>query len=105
ALAQCSGTPSYNVNLTGHRDTTWTSPSVSRSGTCCSSSNCIQFNLTLDTMAAGIIFTVSGGTGATSYNINCSTTGSAGSPFCLTGTGPWEIDFCKPGGNAQTYSI
>jgi len=104
-FAGCTGTPSYNVNLTGHPDTTWTSPSTTRSGSCCSSSNCVHFTLTLDSNAGGVIFSVSGGAGGTHYIINCDSTGSAGAPYCLTGTGPWEIDFCKPGGNSQTYTF
>ncbi len=104
-FAGCTGAPSYNVNLTGHPDTTWTSPSITRSGTCCSSSNCAHFTVTLDPSAAGVIVSISGATGATTYIINCGTVNSYGSAFCITGTGPWEIDFCKPGANSQSYSF
>jgi large repetitive protein len=108
-IAQCGpGVPSYTVNLTGHPDTTWTSPSIGRNGNCCGTTSpdvCIHFYLTLDTGAAGIIFNVTGGTGSTTYSINCSTTGNAGSPVCMTGTGPWNIDYCKPGANPQVYTF
>jgi hypothetical protein len=107
--AQCdSDVPSFNVDLSGDPDGQWQSSSVKRKGQCCSASSsdrCIFFKVTLDTNAMGLQFDVSGGAGGTNYYIGCSTVGTAGSPQCLSGTGPFELTFCKPGNNSQTYTI
>jgi large repetitive protein len=107
--AQCGSTvPSYTVNLSNNDDSTWTSASVSRAGNCClttSPVNCINFSVTLAPTAAGIIFNLSGGAGGTTYFINCVSGGRAGSPQCLSGSGPWSISFCKSGTNPSIYTI
>ena len=57
-------TPVFTVNLTGNPAGTWTSPSISRAGYCCSASGadvCIEFILTLDSMSTGINFEIASG--------------------------------------------
>lgn len=108
-FAQCgSSVPSYTIDLTGDPDSVWTSPSVSRDGYCCSASGtdrCIVFYVTLDSFAAGIRLDISGGTGSTFYQVGCSTTVATGTSTCITATGQLQITVCKPGGNAQQYTI
>lgn len=109
-LAQpcAGGTPSYTIDLTGNNDSIWTSPNVSRAGNCCATSNCIEFNVTLDQFASGIqIDIISGATpgGALDYQVSCGPAQAFGQPVCLSGTGPFRITFCKPGNNPNVYQI
>lgn len=111
AKAQCTvSTPSFTFDLTGHPDTTVSSPSIRRGGSCSTcGSNCIKIKVTLDSKASGFIFDVSGGAGGTTYTFGCGTSspvsGTVGSLRCVTGTGPYTITFCKPGSNLQTYTV
>lgn len=109
AQVGCGGTvPHYTVDLTGNPDSSWSSPSVSRTGKCCSvsgSDRCIWFTLTLDPNSQGVTVTVSGGTGTTDYSVGCSTPTPVGDTICLSGVGPHEITICKPGNNSQVYTI
>lgn len=103
--------PSFNVNLTGNPNGTWISPLVVRAGNCCGTSNpdrCIQFNVTLDPAAQGILFSVYSGAmppGALFYQVNCGPPTPVGTPLCLNGPGPHIITFCKPGNNQNQYQI
>lgn len=109
AQVGCGNTvPHYTIDLTGNPDSSWSSPSVSRTGKCCSvggSDRCIWFTVTLDPNAQGVTVTVSGGTGNTDYSIGCSSPTPVGDTICLTGVGPHEITVCKPGNNGQVYTI
>lgn len=109
AQVGCGGSvPHYTVDLTGNPDSSWSSPSVSRSGQCCSVSNpdrCIWFTVTLDANSMGVTVTVSGGIGTTEYSVGCSTPTPVGDTLCLNGVGPHEITVCKPGNNGQVYTI
>lgn len=109
SLAQCGKTvPSSTVNLSARDDSTWTSSSLSRNGNCCATTSpikCVNFTVTLAPTAAGIIFNLAGGAGGTTYYINCVNGGRAGTPQCLTGSGPWSISFCKSGSNASVYTV
>jgi gliding motility-associated-like protein len=111
-MLNCTGTPTYSVDLTGNPAGTWTSNPQIRAGSCCvpPDNNCVQFTVILDPAAEGIIFSIPGGCGAAPsgslfYQVNCGPLTSVGSPLCLNGTGPFIITFCKPGGNANCYSI
>jgi hypothetical protein len=105
----CASTvPAYTLDFTGTPDTTWTSPSVSRSGLCCSktgSDECILFYVTLDTNAIGISVNAVGGLGNTDYEINCSNATPLGTSTCILNTGSFYVTICKPGGNAQKYTV
>jgi hypothetical protein len=111
-LLNCTGTPTYSVNLTGDPAGTWQSNPQVRAGSCCvpPDNNCVQFIVTLDPAAEGIIFNVPDGCGASPsgslfYQVDCGPLTSVGSPLCLSGTGPFVITFCKPGNNANCYAI
>lgn len=103
--------PTYNVNLTGNPNGTWISPPVVRAGNCCGTSNpdrCVQFVVSLDPAAQGILFSVYSGAmppGALFYQINCGPPTPVGTPLCLNGPGPHVITFCKPGNNQNQYQI
>jgi hypothetical protein len=105
AYSQCgTGSTVYTVNLTGDPNGDYISSAVKRDGP----DNCIVFNLTLDPSASGILFSIFSGaepSGSLTYQINCGPTQTVGQPICLTGTGPFILTFCKPGGNINQYKI
>jgi gliding motility-associated-like protein len=104
-------TPSFNVDLSASPNQTWTSPMVLRDGNCCGTSNpdkCLEFIITLNPSAIAINFVISAGavpSGALFYQINCGPITPVGSPICLSGPGPHNLTFCKPGNNANAFSI
>jgi gliding motility-associated-like protein len=104
-------TPTFTVNLTGNPSGTWISPVVTRDGLCCTSTSpdrCIEFIITLDPAAQGIIFNIASGAippGAMFYQVSCGNPTPVGSLMCLNGPGPHRITFCKPGNNNNSYSI
>ena len=106
-----NGTTTFIIDLSASPDSNWTSPPQSRDGDCCGTdNNCVQFNLTLSPGATGINFTIPSGCGASPsgalfYQVDCGPLTSVGTPLCLTGTGPFNLTFCKPGNNANCYSI
>lgn len=77
ASGTCPGVPYFEVNLTGHSDSIYVSPSISRSGQCCSASNpdrCIEFGITLDANTEGVKLEIASGaqpSGSMSYYVNC----------------------------------
>ena len=116
ANAQCAATvPTFIVNLSGAPDSTWISPPTVRVDTCCGVVNpdrCVLFIVTLDSNANGIIMDIPEGggcgarpTGALFYQVNCGPQIPIGTPVCLSGPGPHNITFCKPGNNANCYQI
>jgi gliding motility-associated-like protein len=106
-----SNTPSFSVDLSGQPSGTWISPRVVREGNCCGSQSpdvCIEFIITLDKDAVGIVFDIESGakpSGALFYQIGCSAPVAVGNTLCLPGVGPHRLTFCKPGKNLNTYSI
>ncbi len=114
--AQCSAAvPTFNVDLTGAPDSTWISPPTVRNDTCCgvtAPDRCVYFIVTLDSNANGIIMDIPEGggcgarpTGSLFYQVNCGPQIPIGTPVCLSGPGPHNITFCKPGNNANCYQI
>lgn len=104
-----SATPLFYVDLTGQPNGVWQSPPILRDGDCCGTDvNCIEFIVTLDSMATGILFNIVAGAvpgGALYYQLNCGPLTSIGTPICLSGAGPHDITFCKPGNNLNVYEI
>lgn len=105
--SQCQN---FNVNLTGAPDSVWTSPNVPRNGQCCgapNNTNCLSFTITLDPNTVGVWFYMTGAPalGSEYYKVNCGVTHSMRDTICLTGVGPHNITFCKPGNNPNTYII
>jgi len=111
AQSPCMATvPSYTINLTGNPAGVWSSPNVSRNDQCCIASSpdqCIYFNLTLDPNTAGIQIDMIGAdpAGSLFYDINCTGNYPGGQIKCISGIGPHQITFCKPGGNKNVYKI
>lgn len=103
--------PVFNVDLSTSADTFWISPDTIRQNNCCGTTppdRCIEFVVTLNPDAQGIIFDVYSGAlppGALFYQINCGTPTPVGSAICLSGAGPHIITFCKPGKNVNEYVI
>lgn len=104
-------TPTFYVNLVGNPAGSWISPSIQRVDTCCGTTapnQCVQFIVTLDPMAQGVMFNVFSGAmppGALFYQVNCGPPTPVGQPLCLSGPGPHTITFCKPGNNYNQYII
>jgi len=110
SIAQCGpSTPSFTVDLSGNPDSAWVSSWIVRQDTCCGpSGNCVEFSLTLDSAAKGIIFDVCDGalpSGALFYQVDCGPQTAVGNVLCLSGPGPHNITFCKPGNNSNLYCI
>ncbi|MEX2590883.1 MAG: gliding motility-associated C-terminal domain-containing protein [Chitinophagales bacterium] len=104
-------TPFYVVNLDGDPNGTYISPQDSRKGNCCNTNfpdRCIEFEITLDQAAVGIMFDLYSGAvpqGAMYYQINCGPLVPVGNFICLSGPGPHTLTFCKPGNNPNRYFI
>lgn len=111
-LPQCgSDVPFFQVDLTGQPDGVWLSPNHSRLGNCCGTTSpdrCNSFEILLDTGAAMINFEIASGAippGSMFYQIGCGPQISVGQPICITGPGPHQLTFCKPGNNENVYRI
>ncbi|MES2703172.1 MAG: Ig-like domain-containing protein [Bacteroidota bacterium] len=103
--------PFFSVDLRGNSSGVWTSPNHSRVGNCCTSSHpdrCTSFQVLVDTGAAMIkLEVISGATpsGSMYYQVGCSTPLPIASPISISGYGPFNLTFCKPGNNTNTYRI
>ncbi|MFM8448979.1 MAG: hypothetical protein ACKOAY_02645, partial [Haliscomenobacter sp.] len=100
----------FVVNLTGQPSGSYVSPSIVRNGNCCGTSTgeCITFQVTLDPGAIGLVFEIASGaipSGALFYKINCGPDIAVGTDICLTGGQTYNVTFCKPGNNQNTYRI
>jgi large repetitive protein len=107
--AQCgTGTPVFTVDMSKNADSTWLSSSVTRNDSCCGSSPCIKFVVTLSPDAQAITLDIYSGAvppGALYYNVSCGGSTAIGTPICLSGAGPHVITFCKPGNNQNIYRL
>ena len=103
--------PSFTVNLSSSSASNWVSPDTSRQGNCCGLSNsdlCVHFNLTLNPNAAGVQIDMIGADppGSLTYSFSCTAPGYPGGTVkCISGVGPHDITFCKPGKNKNIYKI
>ena len=103
--------PVQIADLSANPSGVWIGPSVSRDNLCCGTTNpdrCIEFIVTLNPGAQGIKLDIASGgqpPGALFYQVNCGTPTPVGQPICLTGVGPHNVTFCKPGNNPNAYSI
>jgi gliding motility-associated-like protein len=108
AQAQCPScaATTINVNLSAVTDTAWTFSST-RNGGCCSGSNCIRFNVTLNPASDLLNFDVTNPapSGSAFYQINCGPSISIGTPACIIGMTSVCITYCKPGGDSPIYHI
>ena len=84
---------------------------MQRVGNCCGTTapdKCVSFVLTLAPDAQGIVFNVCDGAlppGALFYQVDCGPQQQVGDVLCLSGAGPHQITFCKPGNNQNKYCI
>ncbi len=103
--------PSLAVDLSSAPNAVWLSPSIQRVGNCCGTlppDGCLEFWITLNPAAQGIIFDIySGATpgGSMFYQIDCGPPTAVGQIICLDGQGPHRLTFCKPGNNQNVYII
>lgn len=113
-----SDVPIFNVNLSGNSDSIWIIENVDRSGTCCEFQNpsykCLKFNVTIDSEAKGIIFSVSGGLMPSNTDfkimsengIECETiTYKSQKLLCLESGIMYSLIFCQPDGNNNNFTI
>ncbi|HLF63580.1 MAG TPA: hypothetical protein VI603_07500, partial [Saprospiraceae bacterium] len=110
----CTGNvPFFFVDLSNNPDSMWVSDPVVRDGICCGETGpppprCIHFSLILPPDVIAITFDIESGAippGALYYQIDCDTLHPVGEPICLQGGTTYQLTFCKPGNNINTYSI
>src|SRR6266404_7036087 len=102
----CSAT-SFDVDLSASIDTSVTFQST-RNGDCCTGTNCIRFNLTINPACSFVNFTVANPAppgNAAYYQIDCGPQTSLGVPICVVGKTNVAITFCKPGNDNPIYTI
>ncbi|NCI45267.1 Ig-like domain-containing protein [Sediminibacterium soli] len=107
------GTPSLsqvtiNLDLSANKDTTVVIDDIARNGNACSGSNCIVFNIKLNSGSDRVSLDVlkPAPTGAsTYYQVNCGTVTSLATPVCISGLSTVSISFCKTGNDKPTYTI
>ncbi len=103
--------PSFTVDLSASANMNWVSPVIARDGNCCGTSapdKCLEFVITLNPGAIAVNFNIASGAippGALFYQIDCGPPVPVGNPICLSGPGPFTLTFCKPGNNANSFSI
>lgn len=101
--------PSITIDLSGDPNAEFITPLLGRDGVCCSTStNCVEFVITLHPDAIGVIFDIYSGAvppGALYYQIDCGPQTFVGESICLNDTGPHYLTFCKPGGNSNEFII
>lgn len=109
---ECTGdVPTFNIDLTGEPNGFFETPPTVRDGNCCGTTNpdnCIRFIVTLDPDAVGINFQITGGAippGALFYQIDCGPQQTVGEFICIQGQGPHVLTFCKPGNNANVFTV
>src|SRR5690606_37481088 len=103
--------PHFDVDLSSDPSAVFSSPPTYRNGNCCGTTHpdrCISFSLTLHQDAVGILFEVCEGaapSGSLYYQIGCGPQIAVGEVLCLSGVGPHQLTFCKPGNNENVYCI
>ncbi|GEO06568.1 hypothetical protein AAE02nite_42320 [Adhaeribacter aerolatus] len=106
-----NSTPTFNVDLTGDPNGTWTSEELTRRGQLCGAStndNCVQFNITLDKNAGGLEFVILSGpvpSGSMGYQLECGIQQRVGQPICVDGPGPHKLTLCMPGNAKGSFQI
>ena len=106
--AQCGNI--IPVDLSGSPSGSFTSVNITRNEKCCASNSaeCVQFSVTLNANAIGILFKIVDGalpSGSLFYTINCGPEIPIDNIICLSGGQTYQVTFCKPGNNANKYQI
>ena len=102
----CTAT-SFDVDLSGSIDTTVSFQSR-RNGDCCSGTNCVRFNLTINPACSFVNFDVANPAppgNSAFYQVDCGPQTSLGTPVCIVGKTNVVITFCKPGNDNPIYTI
>jgi gliding motility-associated-like protein len=105
--AQVCTATSFDVDLSSSIDTTAVFQSQ-RNGNCCTGTNCIRFNLTLNPACSYVNFNVQNPAppgNAAFYQVDCGPAQSLGTPICIVGKTNVVITFCKPGNDNPIYTI
>jgi gliding motility-associated-like protein len=108
--------PVVNINLSASTDTSVTildNNSIDRKpgitcGVSSGGSNCIIFNITVNSASDQISFDILGASGSLSsaaYQVNCNSYNALSTPICLNGITTVSISFCKNGKNPYDYKI
>jgi gliding motility-associated-like protein len=95
------------VDFSSNKDTSVTISNVTRNGNACGGNNCIVFKVILNAGSDQLSFDVdgAGAFGSATYQVNCGPTNSLAVPVCITGLSTANVTFCKPGNNANSYTI
>jgi hypothetical protein len=103
--------PTFTVSFAGlNAGTTWTSPSVSKAGYCCTVSGlekCIHFIVTIDSNTAALVITECGSQlpiGTSYYQIDCGPMIPLGDTGIIS-AGVHDVTYCKPGNGMGPYCI
>jgi gliding motility-associated-like protein len=102
----CTAT-SFDVDLSASIDTTVSFQSR-RNGDCCSGTNCVRFNLTINPACSFVNFDVANPAppgNSAFYQVDCGPQTSLGTPVCIVGKTNVTITFCKPGNDDPIYTI
>ena len=104
-------TPNVAIDLTGNPSGYYDIVGLTRAGLCCGAKapyDCISATITIDSNAAALQFSITGGAtpnGSLYYQVGCDTPKLVGELYCLSGTGPHILTFCKPGGNQNDFRV
>jgi gliding motility-associated-like protein len=121
-LPECQSiVPFFNINLSSDPDSTYTTPVITRNGTCCgapNNENFVSFYVTLHPDVAMVEIGIASGAdpgGSGFYRVitggnlvtpgTCGTPVAGGTPTCITGSGPHKITYNKPGSNPVKYYL
>src|SRR5215831_13956722 len=106
AISQCTAV-TYSFDLSSSIDTTVILSSAHRNGDCCTGTNCIRFDLTINPNCSYVNFDVQNPApnGSAYYQINCGPQTSLATPACVVGMTHVVITYCKPGNDAPDYII
>ncbi len=97
-----------SIDFRGKKDTSVTISSISRNGNICSGSNCIKFNIILDSRSDLLSLDVQSPAppgAAAFYQVNCGPSTSLATPVCISGLSTVSITYCKPGNDKPNYII
>ena len=98
-----------SVDLRGQPAGVFDTSGLVRSNRCCSSNNCVQFDVQLDPRAIAFQVEITSGAvpgGSITYQIDCSGNPKfPGNTVCVKKKDSFSITFCKPGNNPNGYRI
>src|SRR5262245_9285993 len=102
----CTAT-TFTVDFYASIDTT-VSIQSRRNGDCCSGTNCVRFDLTINPACSFVNFSVASPAppgNSAFYQVDCGPQTSLGTPVCIVGKTNVTITFCKTGNDNPIYTI